>query len=162
MHPDYTSDDDERHSWHSHHTVIDIAEIVAAVRDNLIAEESATTKELADGSHDDEYHAIAQTVGKAIDKGWYGLILHSERLKTTHQNTVGDDKADIYRELDADIIDKRLEHLRDDGYEGCNNHQLNHDTDAVRDGIAKQRDDKIAESGDDRYGNAHDEGWLEL
>ena len=136
VNPYHTSQENERHGGHGHHTVVDVACVVNALRDDLEAEERATTEKFAQTAYYNEDVGIAQTVAHTVEERRPRLVLHSERLKTTHEDTVGDDKTYVYRELYAHVVDERLPHLAYDGNKSCNHYQPPDDTDAVRDCVA--------------------------
>ena len=54
MNPYHATEQDERHSRHCHHTVVDVACVVNALWDNLEAEECATTEKLAQTAYHNE------------------------------------------------------------------------------------------------------------
>ena len=87
---------------------------------------------------------------------------HSESLKAPHQDAVGDDQADVYAELNAHVVGEGLEHHADDGHECGHDDKLDDDADAVGDGLANEGYDEVAESRNDRYGESHHDGGLEL
>ena len=68
MNPYYASQEDERHGWHCHHTIVEIACIVNTLRDKLEAEQRATTKQLAQTAYCYKDVGIAKTVAHAIEE----------------------------------------------------------------------------------------------
>src|SRR5574344_1106900 len=97
MCPDDTSGEDERHSRHHHHTIVDIAVLVAPVRNNLETEDASGAEELSHESNHSEYPCIAKTIAKTIHKRVPRAVRHSIRPQSSHQDTVGNNQADIHR-----------------------------------------------------------------
>ena len=110
----------------------------------------------------DENVGIADAVADTVEKTLPRTIHHGKGLKTTHQNTVGDNQSDIDAELHTDIIGKSLEHKADYRDQGGYNNQLHNDTDAHWDGLAQERDDDVAERGDNRHRKTHHNGGFEF
>ena len=162
MYPDYTSQEYQRHSRHCHHTVVYISHIVDSIWQDLEAEQRTTTEELAHTTYQYQNHGIAKTVADTIDEAWPRTVCHGESLKTTHEDTVGDDKSDVDRKLYANIISKGFEHLANDGYQSGNNNELYDNTNTSRNGVADDRDDNIRECCNHGYRKSHHDGWLQL
>lgn len=71
VNPDEASNEDECHSWHSHHTVVDVETAilhVAAVWNYLETEDCTETEEFANETYYYEYECIAKTVSDTIDE----------------------------------------------------------------------------------------------
>ena len=68
VYPDDTSNENQRHGWHRHHTVVHITGIVNGLRQNLEAQQRAKTKEFTNGTYDDQNHRIADTVGNTVEE----------------------------------------------------------------------------------------------
>ena len=136
MNPYHTSQENERHGGHGHHTVVDVACIVNRLRDNLETKQRATTEELAQTANSNKDVSVAKTVAHTVEEAGPRLVLHGERLKTSHEDTVGYDKTYINRELNANVVDESFKDLAHDGHESSNDHKLHDDTNAVRYGVA--------------------------
>ena len=59
-------------------------------------------------------------------------------------------------------IGESLQDLRHDSHKRSNHHQLNHNTNAVRNGVTDNRDNYICKGGDDRHSKTHHDGRLQL
>ena len=136
MNPNHTSHENQRHSRHRHHTVVYITEVVAGIGHNLKAQQTAAAQQLTNGTNNHQNHSVAQTVTYTIEERRPRLVLHGERLEATHQDTVGNDQSYIYRQLNANIVSESLQNLANDSYQRSHNYQLNHNTNAVRNGVA--------------------------
>ena len=162
MNPNNTTYEDQGHGGHGHHAIVHVAEVVAAVGDDLEAKQRTATKELAEGTDDDQNHSVAKSVTDAIEERRPRLVLHGEGLEASHEDTVSDDQSDIDRELHADVVDESFQNLANDCDKSGNDHQLHHDADAVGDGVANGRDDDVGERRNHRHGQAHHDGRLQL
>ena len=162
MYPNHTTNEDECHSWHRHHTVVHIAEVVAGIGDNLEAQQRTATEQFTDSTHNHQNHGIAKAVAHTVEERRPGLVLHGEGLEATHEDTVGNDQTYIHAQLNAHVISESLQDLRNDGNKSRHDHQLHHDTDAVRNGVADNRDNHIREGGNDRHSESHHDGRLQL
>ncbi len=162
MCPDDAADDDEGHGGHGHHTVVDVAVVVAPLGDDLEAKEGAVAEQFTEESDDDEDDGIANTVADTVEERRPGLVHHGEGLQATHKDTVGDDEADVDAELYADVVGEGLEHLGDNGHQRGHHDQLHDDADAVGDGLADEGYNQVGEGGDDGHGETHHDGRLEL
>ena len=160
MYPDNTSHQNQGHGRHRHHTVVHISSIIECLWEDLKAQKGSKAKQLTDSTHDNQDHRITQTVGNTVEEGWPRLVHHGKGLQTTHQDTVGDDQSNIYRQLYTHIISKGLEYLTDDGYQSSHHDQLHNDTYAVRDGLADDRNYHIRECRNDRNGQSHHNSGL--
>ena len=111
MHPDDAGHNDEGHGRENHHTIVHIPCVVPPLREDLITHQSAAAEELAEEGYDDEDDAVAQAVADSVKEGGPGAVVEGECLKTTHDDTVGDDEADKDGERLAHLIVIRLQHL---------------------------------------------------
>ena len=136
--------------------------VVAPLRDNLVAEEATAAEQLTEEGHDDEYLGIAEAIADTVEERCPRTVGHGKRFEATHEDTVGDDKTYIHRELYADIVGKCLEELTHDGYQRSYHNQLHDDADTVGDGVAQERNDHIGHGHDNRNRKAHHDGGLEL
>lgn len=66
MNPDDHTAEDECHCRHCHHSVVDIAEIIGAFRNDLEAEERTSAEEFADSTDSDKDVGIAKSVAYAV------------------------------------------------------------------------------------------------
>ena len=119
MNPNHTSHENQRHSGHRHHTIVHVTEVVASIWNELEAKQTAAPQQLTNRTNNHQNHSVAQTVTYTIEERRPRLVLHGKRLQATHQDTVGDDKTYIHRELNANIIGESLQNLANDSYQGC-------------------------------------------
>ena len=134
MYPDDAGKQDKCHCRHGHHTVVDVETAVLhipAVRNELDAEETAESEQLAEESHYDEDDGIAKTVADSVEERCPRTVLHGKCFEASHKDTVRDDKSYIDTQLHAYIIYICFEDVADDGYQSCNNDELYNDTYAV-------------------------------
>ena len=66
MYPYYDANHDESHGRHSHSAIVQISEIVCALRNNLETEQSATSEQFAESAYHDEDDAVTESVRDAI------------------------------------------------------------------------------------------------
>ncbi len=59
MNPNHTTNENQCHSRHRHHTVVHIAHAVAGIGNDLESQQRTTAQQLTNGTHDDEDHGIA-------------------------------------------------------------------------------------------------------
>ena len=94
--PDDASEEDEGHRREDHKTVVYISEIINCLWDNLESEKSTASEKLTEECHDDKDEGITDTVSKTVHERCERLVTKSESLDTSHYDTVGDDKTDVY------------------------------------------------------------------
>src|SRR5574344_762507 len=162
MDPDDTTEKDECHGGQGHHAIVHVAVVITALRNNLKAQDGTAAQQFAHKAYDDQNHGITKSVAQSIKETGPRLVHHGESLQTSHQNTVGNNQSDIYRQLYADIISHRLEYLTDDGDQSGHDHQLDDDADTIRYRLAYQRDNHIRKRCNDSYRQSHHNGRLEL
>ena len=81
MYPNHNTYEDQRHSGHRHHTVVDVACIIDSLRNNLEAQQRATAQELTYTTHDDQDQRVAETVAHTVEERRPRLVLHGEASK---------------------------------------------------------------------------------
>ena len=96
MNPNDTAQEDERHGWHGHHTVVHITEIIHCIGQYLEAKQRASAEELTCATYYYQYHGIAKTVAHTVDDAVPWLVHHGKSLKTSHEDTVGDYQSNIH------------------------------------------------------------------
>jgi hypothetical protein len=79
----------------------------------FVTEQRSRTQRLAEQSHANENYAVSQRVAEAIKRRKERAILHGERLRATHYDTVCDDQAYKNRQAFGDIVGDGLQHLVD-------------------------------------------------
>lgn len=75
MNPNHTTYEDQCHSRHRHHTIVDIAEVVAGIGNNLESQQGATTEELTEGADNHKDHCVSKTVSYTIEERRPGLFI---------------------------------------------------------------------------------------
>ena len=96
LYPNDASEEDEGHRRKNHQTVVYISEIINCLWDNLESEKSTASEKLTEECHDDKDEGITDTVSKTVHERCERLVTKSESLDTSHYDTVGDDKTDVY------------------------------------------------------------------
>ena len=71
--------------------------IVAPLRNDLQAEESARTEQFAEEGDDDKDDGIADTIADTVEERRPRLVHHSKSLKTSHKDTVSNNQTHIDR-----------------------------------------------------------------
>ena len=68
MYPDYTSNENQCHGWHGHHTVVNISEVVSSLRNQLETEQRAAAQGLTNSTHNHEDEGVTQTITYTIEE----------------------------------------------------------------------------------------------
>ena len=105
---------------------------------NLESEERSASEKLTEEGYDHEDHSISETVSETVHQGCERLVAESISLDTSHDDTVGDDEADVHRESLAYTVCICLEHLVNEDYHEGNHYELNDDTDTVRNCVSEE------------------------
>ena len=130
--------------------------------ENGVAKELARADQFADGCDNDQHHAVTCAVADTVNQAFQRRLFHGECFGAAHHDTVGNNQADKYGELFGQLISKGLEQLVNQRYQGSNNRHLHNNTDAVRDIVAYQRNEKAGKTGYQTHGNTHHDGRLKL
>ena len=165
MHPDDAAHDDQRHRREEHQSAVRIEAAlghVPALGDDPVAQEAARTEKLAEEGHDHQNQTVAQTVADTVEERRPGLVSQRESLDAAHDDTVGDDQSDVDRQLLRDFVNECFEHLIDEDHQRGDDDELDDDADARGNAVAQQRHHQVREGRDDRHGQGHDDGGLEL
>ena len=160
MRPNDASQDDERHGGHGHHSVVE--EIVLVQEPNLVSQQRGRTEKLADETYDHQNPSVAQTVADAVQERFPRPVHHGKGFKTSHENAVGDNQADIDRQLHTHIVSVGFEEHAHYRNECGDDYELNDDADARGNGVADERNDDIRKRRDDGHREAHHDGGLKL
>ena len=68
MYPDYTSNENQCHGWHGHHTVVNISKVVSSLWNQLETEQRAAAQELTNSTHNHEDEGVTQTITYTIEE----------------------------------------------------------------------------------------------
>ena len=88
-------------------------------------------------SHNHQDDGVAQAVADAVEERRPGAVVHREGLKATHEDTVGDNQSDEYRQLLAHVIVIGDEDLLHNDNQRGDHHQLHDDADVGGNGLAQ-------------------------
>ena len=87
-------------------------------------------------------------------------VLHGEGFSTTHHDTVGDDQTDENRQLLADAVGVRLEHLINHDYQRRDDHHLHDHTDRAGDLVANDGNEEVGQRSYRRQRDTHDQSHV--
>ena len=161
VNPDDAAHGDQCHRGQNHQTVVLIAVVVAPLRHHLVAEQHARAQQLADEGHNHQDDGVAQAVANAVEERRPRTVVHREGLKATHEDTVGDNQANEYRQLLAHVIIIGDEDLLHNDNQRGDHYQLHDDADVGGDGLAQERNNHVAERQHANHRDAHHDGGLQ-
>lgn len=143
VNPDDAANDDESHRGENHQAVVDVAEGVESVGDDLKSEESAASEEFAEEGDGDEYDCVADAVAYSVEERGPWFVCHGKGFEATHQDAVGDDESDEDGELLGDVVGVGFEELVDDYHKSGHYNELYDDADIGWDCVSDERYDDV-------------------
>src|SRR5574344_2676894 len=84
------------HGRHGHHAIVHVKTAIlhkSTIWNDLEIEQCAETENLADETYGNKHNGIAETIANTIKEAFPRTVLHGKCLKTSHQDTVGDDQS---------------------------------------------------------------------
>ena len=118
MNPDDAPHDDEGHGREEHQAHVRIGAAVCDVPtlgNNAEPQQRTRSQQLAEEGDRHQNHTVAQTVADTVEERRPGLVAQRESLDAAHDDTVGDNQADVDRQLFGFFVDIRFEYLIDEG-----------------------------------------------
>lgn len=64
--PNETTQQNQCHCWHGHHTVVHITHLIETLRDNLKTEQASISEEFTNCTDNNEYQSITKTITDTI------------------------------------------------------------------------------------------------
>ena len=160
MRPHHATADDQRHSRHRHHTIVE-KRIVFQSGDGH-SEKRARAQEFAHEAYNDQNPGITQSIADAIEERLPRSVHHGERFETSHENTVRNNQSHVDRKLNTHIICVGFEDLTHHCDERRHDDKLNNDANTRRNGVSDQRNDHIGKSRDHRDRKSHHDSRFQL
>ena len=68
MNPNDTSQKNQCHGGHGHHTIVEITRVVGSLGNDLETQQTTTSEKLADRSNEHKDEGIAQAVAQAVEE----------------------------------------------------------------------------------------------
>src|SRR5690554_145432 len=121
------------------------------------AKQRAGTQQFTEERYEQQDNGVAQTVTDTVQEAEQRRVGHGEAFRAAHNDTVGDDQVNEYRQLLGDFIGIGLEDLVYHDYQGGNDGHLHDDPDAARNLGSYQRHRQVGESGNRCNRQAHDD-----
>src|SRR5690606_5461703 len=155
--PDRQADDEERTRRQQQQAIRYVPAAFINDGHQAYAEQRTGTQQFTEERHEQQNNRITQTVTDTIQKAHQRRVGHGETFRAAHNDTVGDDQANEYRQLLGDFIGIGLEDLVYHDYQGGNDGHLHDDPDAARNLGSYQRHRQVGESGNRCNRQAHDD-----